>query len=177
MNSNHWPFPYQGSALPTELRERGAPVRNRTDFSCLQNRTSSFKGFRGIDKNKGSTRLPLNCYGMEYSHNKGRSGYTYASIKLDTICFSIARSVHKNPVKNGRDVMWYVNVWLWHTSLPIQKKLVEVGGSSHPLRQEDLSCLALYSLYSTPYLGGPPENRTPTWAVQKPCAPIITSSP
>lgn len=126
VNSNHWPFPYQGSALPTELRERGAPVRDRTDFSPLQKRTSSVKGFRGIDKNKGGTRLPLNCYGMEYSHNKGRLGYTYASIKLDTICFSIARSVHKNPVKNGRDVMWYVNVWLWHTSLPIQKKLVDL---------------------------------------------------
>lgn len=25
----------------------GAPVRNRTDFSCLQDRTSSIKGFRG----------------------------------------------------------------------------------------------------------------------------------
>ena len=71
---------------------------------------------------------------MEYSHNKGRLGYTYASIKLDTICFSIARSVHKNPKKNGRDVMLYVNV-----------------------------CFGTYVSAYSEKVGGPVENRTPNF--------------
>ena len=47
------------------LTKLGAPVRNRTCFSCLQNRTSSIKGFKGKNLVAGDGNAPSSTSAYE----------------------------------------------------------------------------------------------------------------